>query len=126
MPHLSHVAINADDPDALRDFYHRVFGWNLQPWGPPGFFRVDASDPDGPGITAAIQGRRELVPGQRTVGFEATFAVDDVDAIAAAVVEAGGAVLHDPVTIPTVGRLVWLRDPSGNAFGAMAYDEHAG
>ncbi|MEP6816244.1 MAG: VOC family protein [Marmoricola sp.] len=126
MPRLSHIAINADDPEATKDFYHAVFGWNLQAWGPPGFYRVDANDPASPGVAVAVQGRRELVAGQRTVGFEATIDVEDVDATTEAVIAAGGRVLHERVTIPGVGHLVWLGDPAGNVFGAMQYDENAG
>ena len=121
MSRLAHLAINAEDPEVVSTFYREVFGWDLEPWGPPGFYRLGAADPTSPGVTVAVQGRRELVPGERTVGFEATFAVDDVDATVAAVLAAGGRVLHERVTIPGVGDLVWLGDPSGNAFGAMEY-----
>ena len=30
-------AINADDVPRARQFYTAVFGWNFEPWGPPGF-----------------------------------------------------------------------------------------
>ena len=73
----------------------------------------------------AVQGRRELVEGQRTIGFEATIGVEDVAATTAAVIAAGGRVIHEVATIPTVGHLVWLGDPDGNVFGAMQYDEGA-
>lgn len=126
MSRLSHIAINADDPGSAREFYHQVFGWNLQPWGPPDFYRVDGSDPDSPGVAAAVQGRRELLEGQRMVGFEVTIEVDDVDATTAAVLAAGGRVVHEKATIPTVGHLAWLGDPAGNVFGAMQYDANAG
>jgi len=122
MPKLSHFAINADDPESCRAFYAAVFGWRFEPWGPPGFFRVDADDPDGPGTTAAIQQRRSLVGAQRTVGFECTVGVDDLDEAIARAAEAGGWLLHGPDTIPGVGRLAWLADNSGNVVGAMQYD----
>jgi predicted enzyme related to lactoylglutathione lyase len=58
----------------------------------------------------------------RTVGFECTFAVDDVDAVSEAVVEHGGRILMEKTTIDGVGDLVWFADPDGNAVGAMRYD----
>ena len=122
MPRVSHLAINAADAAATREFYARVFGWHFEPWGPPGFYRIGADDPDGPGVTAAIQQRRELVPGTPTVGFECTVAVDDLTRTVADVLAAGGEVLQERVTIPGVGDLVWCRDNAGNAFGAMQYD----
>ena len=59
------------------------------------------------------------------MGFECTFAVDDVDAVAAAVVAAGGTILMERTTITGVGDLIWIADPAGNAVGAMRYDAAA-
>jgi uncharacterized protein len=126
-PHgtVSHVAINADDPVATRHFYEQVFSWRFEPWGPPGFFHIKRADGSLPGPIGALQGRRELVPGQRTVGFECTVAVDDVDAVLAATAAAGGTVLMDKTTIAGVGDLAFVQDPSGNVVGAMRYDAAA-
>lgn len=122
MSRLSHFAINADDVDAALRFYGDTFGWRFDPWGPPGFHRLAADDPAGPGVTAAVQLRRDLVPGRPTNGFECTFAVDDVDRTVASALAVGGRVLMAPSMIPGVGRLVWLADPSGNVVGAMTYE----
>ncbi|MGA8116461.1 MAG: VOC family protein [Actinocatenispora sp.] len=122
MSTLSHVAINADDLDAARTFYAHTFGWRFAPWGPPGFYRVAADDPAGPGVTAAIQQRRDLLGGRPTTGFECTVTVDHLDRAVESAVRYGGQVLMEPTTIPGVGRLVWLADPSGNVVGAMRYE----
>jgi uncharacterized protein len=127
-PHLAHFAVNAQDVDAARRFYEAVLGWRCEAWGPPGFYKIDTGggrDPGG-GVQGALQQRRELVPGVKTVGFECTFAVDDVDAVATAVVERGGRILMEKTTITGVGELVWFADPDGNAAGAMRYDDAAG
>lgn len=125
MPRLAHFAINADDVDVTRRFYATTFGWQFAPWGPPGFYRVEADDAAGPGVTAALQQRRDLIPGHLTTGFECTVAVDDVDQTLKAAVTAGGRVLMDRTTIAGVGHLIWLADPSGNVVGAMTYDNSA-
>jgi predicted enzyme related to lactoylglutathione lyase len=115
---LAHIAINADDVAASRAFYAAVLGWSFTPWGPPGFHHIH-----GPGLrAAALQPRRELVPGVRITGPECTFAVDDPAATERAAVAAGGRVLAETVTIPGVGDLAWLADPAGNVLGAMRYD----
>ncbi|GLZ33782.1 glyoxalase [Lentzea sp. NBRC 105346] len=124
MPKLTHFAINADDVDATRRFYARTFGWEFAPWGPPGFYRVEADDPAGPGVTAAVQARRDLTD-RPTTGFECTIGVDDVDRTMRDAVAAGGRVLMDRTTIMGVGHLIWLADPSGNVVGAMTYDPNA-
>jgi predicted enzyme related to lactoylglutathione lyase len=125
MTKLSHIAINADDLPATRAFYAATFNWRFSAWGPPGFYRVEADDPRGPGVTAALQHRRELDPGRPTVGFECTIAVDSLDTVTRAALAAGGRLLMPRTTITGVGHLVWLADPSGNVVGAMEYDESA-
>jgi uncharacterized protein len=119
--HLAHFAVNADDVERARRFYEKVFGWRFEAWGPPDFYRVDPGD----GPRGALQVRRELVPGERTVGFECTIAVDDVDATAEAVVAAGGRVIMPKTTIAGVGDLIFFADPEGNAVGAMRYNPEA-
>lgn len=123
--HLAHFAVNADDPEASRAFYEAVLGWRFTAWGPPGFYRIATGTEAAPGVPGAMQRRRDLVPDTPTVGLECTFAVDDVDATARAVVEAGGTVLMERFTISGVGHLIFFRDPGGNAVGAMQYDDAA-
>ncbi len=113
---IIHCAINADDVDAARRFYGALFGWSFEPWGPPGFFRMET----GSGPIVALQQRREL-GGVRMTGFECTVAVPDVDAVAAAVGAHGGRLVMESTTIPGVGDLVFFEDPSGNVAGAMRY-----
>jgi predicted enzyme related to lactoylglutathione lyase len=120
---LAHFAINADDVEATKRFYEEVFGWRFEPWGPPDFFHIETGAGAGP--RGALQRRRELEPGTRTVGFECTVAVSDVDAVAKAAVAAGGRVVMARSTISGVGDLVFVADPSGNVVGAMRYDGSA-
>jgi predicted enzyme related to lactoylglutathione lyase len=122
---LSHFAINADDVDASRRFYESVLGWAFTAWGPPGFFQIQTGSDDDPGVRGAIQQRRALIEGTKTVGLECTFAVEDVDATAQAVRDAGGTIVMDRFTISGVGHLIFFADPSGNAIGAMQYDDNA-
>jgi predicted enzyme related to lactoylglutathione lyase len=122
---VAHFAINADDLNRARRFYERVFGWHFEPWGPPGFLQVFTGTESEPGIRGALQGRRELVAGQRTIGFECTVAVEDVDAVAAAVTANGGTIIIPRTLIPTVGHLIFFRDTEGNVAGAMQYDPSA-
>jgi predicted enzyme related to lactoylglutathione lyase len=122
---LAHFAVNADDVDAARRFYAAVFGWRFAPWGPPGFFHVLTGDGERPGPMGALQQRRDLLPDRPTNAFEPTVAVEDVDAVVAAVRAEGGTVLLEKTTIAGVGDLVFFADPSGNVCGAMRYDATA-
>ncbi|HEY0781354.1 MAG TPA: VOC family protein, partial [Thermoanaerobaculia bacterium] len=125
LANVAHFAINADDVPRARRFYERVFGWGFEAWGPPGFLILAKAGDRPPAVLGALQKRRELIEGQRTVGFECTVAVADVDAVAAAVVANGGTILIPRTLIPTVGHLIFFRDPEGNAVGAMQYDAGA-
>lgn len=117
---LAHFAINADDVDRAKRFYERAFGWKFAAWGPPGFYQIE-----GAGLFAALQSRRELVKGTRTIGFECTIAVDSIDATEKAVLAAGGTVALARSVIAGVGTLMFFKDPEGNVFGAMQYDARA-
>jgi predicted enzyme related to lactoylglutathione lyase len=123
--HLSHFAINADDVKRARRFYERVFGWGFQPWGPPDFLQINTGDKKDASVMGALQKRREIVPGDRMIGYECSFSVANVDAVAAAVEANGGKVVMPKVTLTGVGRLIFFKDTEGNIAGAMEYDATA-
>jgi uncharacterized protein len=117
MSSLAHFAINTDDIAASKAFYERVFGWTITAWGPPGFYQIE-----GAGVRGALQGRRDLVAGVKTLGFECTIAVESIDKTEAAVLASGGTVVLARSVIAGVGTLMFFREPGGNVFGAMQYD----
>jgi predicted enzyme related to lactoylglutathione lyase len=119
---LAHFAINADDIDRARAFYENVFGWKMSAWGPPGFYMIDNKESP---VFGALQSRRQLVPGTRTVGFECTIGVPSIDATERKVLANGGKVLLERSVIVGVGTLMFFQDPEGNLFGAMQYDSKA-
>jgi uncharacterized protein len=126
MPHLAHFAINADDVGRAKKFYERVFGWKFTAWGPPGFYQIQTGrDGEPQPVRAALQGRRYLVPGKPTIGFECTIAVDSIDETAKKVADAGGTVALPKSIIVGVGALMFFQDTEGNIFGAMQYDTGA-
>ena len=126
MPNLAHFAINADDVPRARAFYERVFGWTFSAWGPPNFYQIKTNAPgEPPGVLAALQGRRALAAGQRTIGFECTIAVSSIDDTATAVLAHGGTVVLPKSIIVGVGALMFFQDTEGNVFGAMQYDPRA-
>lgn len=119
---LASFSIHVDDVDRARRFYEAVFGWAFEPWGPPGFYLVHTGDEASPGIQGLMHRRAEPRTGTGLNGIEPTFAVDDVDAIAAKVEANGGKIIFAKSVIPGVGALIRFLDPEGNDIGAMAYD----
>src|SRR5690349_19243213 len=120
---LASFAIHVDDTDRATRFYEAVFGWVFEPWGPPGFYLIHTGDEASPGITGLMHKRHEPRTGTGLNGVEPTFAVDDVDAVLAAVEANGGTVTVGKSPIPTVGVLVRFLDTEGNDIGAMEYEQ---
>jgi predicted enzyme related to lactoylglutathione lyase len=116
---LCHFAINADDVQRARRFYETAFDWTFDPWGPPNFYQVKNA---GPGLLGALQERRELVPGVRMAGYEATLGVEDLKATIAAIEAGGGRIIMRPYRIDGVGELIYFEDTEGNLVGAMQYE----
>jgi hypothetical protein len=119
---LASFAIHVDDLERAIAFYEGVFGWEFEPWGPPGFYLVHTGTDASPGIQGLMHQRSEPRTGTGLNGFEPTFAVPDLDAVAEAVAANGGTITMAKSTIPTVGTLIRFLDPEGNDVGAMQYD----
>ena len=119
---LAAFSIHVDDVDRARAFYEAVFGWRFEPWGPPGFYLIHTGDDAAPGVQGLMHKRAEPRTGTGLNGLEPTFAVEDVDAVAAAVEAHGGKILFAKAIIPTVGTLIRFLDPEGNDIGAMKYE----
>jgi predicted enzyme related to lactoylglutathione lyase len=119
---LASFAIHVDDVDRARAFYEAVFGWAFEPWGPPGFYLIHTGTPDSPGIQGLMHKRQVPRTGTGLNGVEPSFAVEDVDAVAALVTANGGTITYAKGVIPTVGALIRFLDTEGNDIGAMQYE----
>jgi predicted enzyme related to lactoylglutathione lyase len=113
---VSFFAINADDVPRARKFYEAVFGWKFEPWGPPDFYLIETGA--GPGtVPGGLQERRELVRGQKMIGFECTIDVVDIDRAIRDVEANGGRLVSSKFYIPTVGTVAYVVDTEGNIVG---------
>ncbi|MEJ1968293.1 MAG: VOC family protein [Rhizomicrobium sp.] len=115
--HVKFFSIMVDDTARAIAFYEAVFGWTFEDWGPPGFYLIR-----GAGLEGSLHKRQEPLTGTGFRAFEITVGVDDVDAIAARVVKAGGVVTMPKMRIETVGSLIYFNDTEANRVGAMTYD----
>ena len=116
---LSRFAINADDVPRARDFYQKVFGWTFEPWGPPNFYLIETGEEKVRVVGGLLQERREIVPGDRMIGFECTITVPDLDVTMRAIESNGGKVVTSKFHIPTVGTCAYFQDTEGNVAGVM-------
>jgi uncharacterized protein len=112
-----------EDPDTGATFYAGVFGWEVEKGTPPGtdaryyMCRLRGSD------VAAIG---SPPPAGMPPAWTTHVWVDDADAVAASVVNAGGSLLREPFGSFDGGRVAIVADPSGAVFGLWTPDAHRG
>jgi hypothetical protein len=123
MNRVVHFEINADDVQRAAKFYRAVFGWKIEPWGPPeyGYMHVETGDATEPGIDGGIwKGEGSRAPkGSRLNAFNCSIEVSHIDETLKKVKDAGGAVTKEKSQIPGVGWLAMCMDTEGNTFGVM-------
>src|SRR4051794_13194851 len=111
------------DPEAGRDFYGGLFGWHLEDVAPaqaPGHYFQATID----GGTVAAVGSAQN--GSTAAAWTTYIAVEDADAAAARVREAGGAVVAEPMDVSDAGRVASFKDPEGVAFSVWQARRHIG
>jgi predicted enzyme related to lactoylglutathione lyase len=118
----SWVDLGSPDPDASAAFYSQLFGWEVsEPGGPDtGGYRMGMlRDRPVAGIgTATAAGAPPW--------WTTYVSVDDADAAARAVEEAGGKVLVPPMDVMTAGRMAVFSDPGGATISVWQPGDHHG
>lgn len=132
MPHrVVHFEIQADDLKRARGFYTKVFDWRIEQWegGEVEYWMVMTAekDSDEMGINGGLV-QRELPKAEKqraANAFVCTLQVEDYDAIAARIVEAGGRELVAKTAIAGMAWQGYFMDTEGNIFGIHQPDEDA-
>ncbi|MCQ4120429.1 VOC family protein [Rhodococcus tibetensis] len=111
--------LNSNDVDTAVSFYNSVLGttttqMSMGPEYTYTLFQVGDEQVGGAGAT--------LNPDTPN-HWRVYFAVEDVDASAAKVVELGGRIVEEAMDIPTVGRMAGVADPQGAVFSIMTPEE---
>ena len=115
-PHGSFIwyELLTTDPDSAAIFYGNVVGWQTRSAGQGGvdyrLLSIDGTDIGG------LMKSEEGMPPPVWLGY---IGVDDVDAAATTIKEAGGAIHVPPTDIPNVGRFAMVGDPQGVVFYIM-------
>lgn len=108
------IFFNAQDPVALRDWYRRHLGIDVQDWGGAVFPWADGAGDPMPGSTTWSIGAEDnpcFAPG--TAPFMVNYRVDDLDALLQALRDEGCRVL-DRTDESEYGKFGWVIDPEGN------------
>lgn len=137
--------LHTRDPEAAGSFYGSVFGWETlsmgggaQGWRLPGY--GDFLEKGNPGLRERLAGMGAPAGFEDVVAtlappaddqahlpahWSVTFAVEDVDAIAAMAAQRGGHVVTPPFDAPWV-RMTVIRDPGGATFTASRFSPENG
>jgi len=107
------IFFKARDPDALREWYRKHLGLDIQSWGGVAFRWSDA-EPERPGVTVW-----SLFPADSkyfepsTAPFMVNYRVADLERVRAEL-RAEGCAVDDRVEESEFGKFGWVMDPEGN------------
>ena len=107
---IAYLEIPSGDVTASKQFYGSLFDWSFQDWGPD-YASFGSSD-------AGMDGGLHAGPEGRTKAPLIILQTDDLEAMAARVVEAGGTITEPIFSFPG-GRRFHFADPAGMELGVM-------
>ncbi len=119
------IDLMSPDVDASKAFYSQVFGWEAQDEFDDDGNRIYTQFKQGDNIVAGLGGQPPDMDGMPAI-WNSYIATDDVAATAAAVGEAGGAVMMPPMQVLAAGHMAIFTDPTGAAFSVWQAGEHKG
>ncbi len=113
--------LGTSDLEASRAFYEGLFGWQFTDSGEE-FGNYHMITKDGDAVAGAMQNSAPEMPDAWSIYLR----VDDVNAAAAAVTEAGGQIIVEPMEVGPRGSMAFAIDPAGAAIGAWQAGDFGG
>ena len=106
------------DVDAAKAFYSKVFGWTYsdQEMGPMGTYSVIEGGDNGLG---GLMGMAAEMPDMVPNHWGVYFIVSDLEATIGVITANGGQTVNGPMSMPGVGLIATMHDPSGGSFSLM-------
>ncbi len=115
MSAIVHFELAYEDRDRIKSFYDKAFDWKYET---DPTFNYDLvytkEDPEGFGINGGLQGENEFH--QKVI---LTIDVTDIETILTKIQENGGTILTPIMDMPTIGKILYFKDPEGNVMSAM-------
>ena len=118
---FSWVDLATSDPDGAKAFYGALFGWEAEDTDAGGgmtYTMLRLGGHDVAGLSAAGP--------DRPTAWSSYVTVDDADAVARRVADAGGQVVAPPFDVVDVGRMAVVADPVGAVLSLWEARGHAG
>ena len=115
-----HFEIPAKDPERIKHFYSKIFGWQFSQWRDVGFWVALTGQPSEFGIDGGVIDVREL-----DIPLNSVIEIEDIDAVLAKVKEKGGKVAVHKFFVQGAGYLAYFKDLDNNVFGLRQVDPNA-
>ena len=113
---ICHFDISADDPERLKEFYEKLFGWKItKTEGPVDYWLIETG-----GVGGGIAKREK--PEDSITNF---VCVESVDEYSKKIEDLGGKVIMPKHTVPGYGFMTVFVDPQGNKLGIWEDDKEA-
>lgn len=131
MERVVHFEIQADDMERAAAFYRTVFNWIIEPYTGADFeymmIMTAPKDSTELGINGGLLRRPTKTPPQEygTNAFVCTVAVQDFDATAKKILDAGGIIAMEKFAIAGMAWQGYFIDTEGNTFGIHQPDTNA-
>ncbi len=130
MNRVAHFEIHAEDLEKAKEFYTKVFGWEIKKWESDKMdYWVIMTGPqtEAGGINGGMVKRMGAKPteGQAVNAYVCTIAVADIKAMAEKVKSLGGSEALPIMAIPGMAWLGYYKDLEGNIFGMIQDDKNA-
>jgi predicted enzyme related to lactoylglutathione lyase len=122
MNRVTHFDLVAKKPEAIVDFYQRVFGWKFSKWDGPMEYWMIKTGTGSNGINGGLSSKKI---GGMMGGADMTIEVKSIDNTLMKIMSEGGKVTMQKMAIPKVGWFASFKDPEGNIFGVMQNDKKA-
>jgi predicted enzyme related to lactoylglutathione lyase len=118
--------LSVENLKEARHFFENVFGWRFEKMPLPfEYYRIQAGDPDEPGIDGGIGEIKDLTFGSGKPLSVVTIPVVNLDESIEKVKESGGSVIEPKTAIPSIGWYATCAEPGGLMFGMMQSDPDA-
>ena len=117
MARVIHFEIPTKEPEKAKQFFQKVFGWEIERWGEIPYWLITTGKQQEPGINGAL-----MLSKKDHSGIINTISVVDIDETTKAIRTAGGEVLQEKMAVPGIGWHIYFRDLDGNILGAKQED----
>lgn len=127
---LTHFEIHASEPEKLIAFYTAIFGWEFKKWegGQMEYWMIMGGKTDTNGaLNGGLVRRMGKAPekGAPVNGYVCTMVVEDFDATAKKIMDAGGVVALPKMALVGMAWQGYFIDPDNNIFGLHQTDKNA-